>query len=68
MLAMTPLRSPLDSAAPMATNFAPVSFNSLMMAHVFVLPTSSATRYFSFFVNPPLLLNKACRGFERALA
>jgi hypothetical protein len=38
------------------------------MAHVFVLPTSSATRYFSFFVNPPLLLTKACLGCERAQA
>src|SRR5580693_4884233 len=57
MLAISPLRRPLDSAAPMATNLAPVSFNSLMIAHVFVLPTSSATRYFSFFVNPPLLLH-----------
>ena len=33
-----------------------------MMAHVFVLPTSSATRYFSFFVNPPLLLFPARSG------
>src|SRR6266851_5839353 len=57
MLAIKPLRRPLDSAAPMATNFAPVSLNSLMMAHVFVLPTSRATRYFSFLANPPLLLH-----------
>src|SRR5216683_1172658 len=76
ILAIKPLRRPFDSAAPMATNFAPVSFNSLMMAQVFVLPTSSATRYFSFLANPPLLLHHpgglqvepapaACRGSER---
>ena len=55
IFAIKPLRSPLDSAAPMAINFAPVSSASLMTAHVFVLPTSSATKYLSFFVKPPLL-------------
>src|SRR6202163_4106731 len=68
MFAINPFRRPLDSAAPMATNLAPVSFNSPMMAHVFVLPTSSATRFFSFFVNPPLLLHSACPGCGRAQA
>jgi hypothetical protein len=52
----------------MAINFAPVSFHSLMMAHVFVLPTSSATRYFSLFVNPPLLFLIACPGCGRTRA
>src|ERR1700737_3418379 len=55
-LAISPLRSPFDSAAPIEINFAtPESSTSLRMAHVFVLPTSSATKYLSFFVNPPLL-------------
>src|ERR1035437_7787635 len=54
-LAINPLRRPFDSAAPMETNFAPESSTSLMTAHVFVLPTSSATKYLSFLVNLPLL-------------
>src|SRR5712671_4995202 len=55
-LAISPLRSPFDSAAPMEMNFAaPESSTSLRMAHVFVLPTSSATKYLSFLVNPQLL-------------
>jgi hypothetical protein len=39
-----------------------------MMAHVFVLPTSSATKYFSFFANPPLLLHMACPDSMRVRA
>src|SRR5712671_8007745 len=55
-LAISPLRNPFDSAAPIETNFAaPESSTSLTMAHVFVLPTSSATKYLSFLVKPPLL-------------
>src|ERR1700737_590639 len=55
-LAISPLRSPFDSAAPIEINFAaPESSTSLRMAHVFVPPTQSATKYFFFFVNPPLL-------------
>src|SRR5467141_2236258 len=55
-LAISPLRSPFDSAAPMEMNFAaPESSTSLSRAHVFVLPTSSATKYLSFLVKPPLL-------------
>src|SRR6266699_2833469 len=56
LLAISPLRRPFDSAAPMEMNFAaPESSTSLRMAHVFVLPTSSATKYLSFLVKPPLL-------------
>src|ERR1700674_5691849 len=55
-LAISPLRSPLDSAAPIEMNFAaPESSTSPRMAHVFVLPTSSATKYLSFLLKPPLL-------------
>src|SRR5258708_2873036 len=55
-LAISPLRSPFDSAAPMEMNFAvPESSISLRMAHFFVLPTSTATKYLSFLVKPQLL-------------
>src|SRR5580692_13186966 len=47
-----PLRQPFDSAAPSAANFAPPSSSiSPISAQVFVLPTSSATTYRSFFAN-----------------
>jgi hypothetical protein len=32
------------------------------LVSVFVLPPSNATKYLSFFVNPPLLLPIACHG------
>src|SRR5437660_698187 len=52
---ISPLRRPLDSAAPSARNFTDSPSISAMRMEVFVLPMSSPTRYLSFFANPPLL-------------
>src|SRR5690349_18190120 len=53
-LTMSPLRKPLDSAAPRDRNFTISPSISAMRMEVFVLPMSSPTRYLSFFANPPL--------------
>src|SRR5215472_5230052 len=52
-LTMSPLRKPLDSAAPRDRNFTISPSISAMRIEVFVLPMSSPTRYLSFFANPP---------------
>src|ERR1700738_2925718 len=49
---INPLRNPLDSAAPRARNFTCSPAISAISAHVLVLPTSSPTRYLSFFAKP----------------
>src|SRR2546425_3287888 len=54
-LTIRPLRKPLDSAAPNETNLTVSSSSSPIRAQVLVLPMSRATRYRSFFPNPPLL-------------
>src|SRR5437016_5355880 len=51
---MSPLRKPLDSAAPRDRNFTSSPSSSAMRMEVFVLPMSSPTKYLSFFVNAPL--------------
>src|SRR5215471_5575944 len=48
-LTMSPLRKPLDSAAPRDRNFTISPSISAMRMEVFVLPMSSPTRYLSFF-------------------
>jgi hypothetical protein len=47
------LDRPLDSAAPSDRNFTCSSSISAIRAHVFVLPTSNAMMYRSFFAKPP---------------
>src|SRR5689334_2550145 len=68
-LTMSPLRKPLDSAAPRDRNFTISPSISAMRMEVFVLPMSSPTRYLSFFANPPLQernLFGSCRHRARA--
>src|ERR1700730_12511238 len=52
---ISPLRKPLDSAAPSARNFTCSSSISAISAHVFVLPISSPTTYLSFLPKSTLL-------------
>src|SRR5213079_3361517 len=54
---ISPLRRPLDSAAPSARNFTNSPSISAIRTEVLVLPISSPTRYLSFFAKPPLPMN-----------
>src|SRR6202158_4518061 len=62
-LTMSPLRRPLDSAAPSARKRTWSSSISAISTHVLVLPMSSPIRYLSLFAKPAPALNlsRFCR-------